>query len=425
MLQVLNSSPPGSASPQSRIAHQTALNPADLPPAEIDALYVHVPFCFHKCHYCDFYSITRQEPARMERFVELIVREAQWWVRQRHLRLRPRTIFFGGGTPTLLPIAAMRDLLSALRGLLDCSLLNEWTVEANPATVTAEYCQMLRSEGVDRISFGAQSFNAAELKVLERHHDPEDVPRSVELARAAGFSRINVDLIYAIPGQTSESWAQTLDRAIALRTPHLSCYNLTFEANTPIAVKQRLGLIHQAEESVELQMLLHTRNRLAQAGLPAYEISNHAVEGEACRHNLCYWTGGNYIGLGPSAASHVGPREANGANSRAWRWKNRPHLGEWEQAVAADTLPAAEVESLGAAQRAGELAMLLLRLTCGLEYSDFADRTGFDARAIYSDPIARFTRAGLLESDETGVRLTPRGLPVADAIAAEFLSDPV
>jgi oxygen-independent coproporphyrinogen-3 oxidase len=424
MLQVLPSPSPRPAAPQSATAAQAALDPADLPPTEIDALYVHIPFCFHKCHYCDFYSITRQDPARMERFVELILREADSWVRQRHLRLRPRTIFFGGGTPTLLPIAAMRRLLSRLRGLLDYSMVNEWTVEANPATVTQEYCEMLRGEGVDRISFGAQSFDIAELKVLERHHDPEDVPRSVEIARAAGFSRINVDLIYAIPGQTLESWAQTLDRAIALRTPHLSCYNLTFEPNTPIAVKRRLGLIHPAEEDIELQMLLHTRQRLAQAGLPAYEISNHAVEGEACRHNLCYWTGGNYIGLGPSAASHVGPREPTAPDARGWRWKNRPHLGEWERAVAADTLPAAEVETLAPPQRAGELAMLLLRLTRGLEYADFADRTGFDARAIYSDPITRFTRAGLLESDGTGVRLTARGLPVADAIAAEFLSDP-
>jgi oxygen-independent coproporphyrinogen-3 oxidase len=298
-----------------------------------------------------------------------------------------------------------------LQQRIDLSRVNEWTIEANPATVTSDYCQALRELGVDRLSFGAQSFNPADLKMLERHHDPEDVPRSLEMARAAGIERLNVDLIYAVPGQDLSSWAATLESAIALGTKHLSCYGLTYEPNTPMAVKKRLGHFVGADDSLELQMLHHTRRRLAEAGRPAYEVSNYAVTGEECRHNLMYWTGGSYVGLGPSAASHVA----------GWRWRNRPHLGEWEQAIDAGNLPATEVEVLSPDRRAGELAMLMLRLTPGVEYADFAARTGYDARLIYRDQIKQLSSAGLITVDERGFRLTEAGLNVADAVAGEFL----
>ena len=377
----------------------------------MQSLYLHVPFCFHKCHYCDFYSITHQSPERMNRFVDLLLRESETWTRP-PVTLHPKTVFFGGGTPTLLPMDAMLRLLAGLRERFDFSDVEEWTIEANPATVTLEYCQMLRAAGVDRLSFGAQSFDPRQLKTLERHHDPDDVPRSIAIARQAGFTRLNLDLIFAIPGQDLSSWSDSLERAIALNTPHVSAYGLTFEPNTPIAVKKRLGLMKQVEESLELEMLRHTRARLAEIGRPPYEVSNFAERGEECRHNLVYWTGGNYIGLGPSAASHV----------EGWRWRNRPHLGEWERAVESAAIPAIDVETLSPLRRAGELSMLLLRLTRGLNFADFAARTNFDARQLWSDQIARFTRVGLLQSDDAGFRLSERGLPVADALASEFVT---
>src|SRR6185437_1481222 len=173
-----------------------SLDPAQLPRAPIHALYVHIPFCFHKCHYCDFYSITRQTPERMERFVDLVHREAAMWADR---DIVPRTIFFGGGTPTLMPATAMKRLIDGLRRRFDLSQVDEWTVEANPATVTDEYCRILRESGVNRMSFGAQSFDPTDLKRLERHHDPADVPRSLDIARRAGSERLNLDLIYAIP----------------------------------------------------------------------------------------------------------------------------------------------------------------------------------------------------------------------------------
>ena len=391
------------------------LDPARLPAADVEGLYVHVPFCFHKCHYCDFYSITRQGDDRMARFVDLMLAEANLWMRSEvGSRAKPRTIFFGGGTPSLLPESLMHRLLTGLGDRFDFSRLEEWTVEANPATVRGDYLEMMRGAGVDRLSFGAQSFNLAELTILERHHDPDDVARSIELARSAGFTRLNVDLIYAIPGQTLESWSASLDAAIALRTPHVSCYNLTYEPNTPMAVKKRLGHFEPVAEDVELRMLRHTRERLATAGYRAYEISNYAAAGEPCRHNLVYWTGGNYIGLGPSAASHVAGR----------RWKNRPHLGEWERAVGDGKLPASDVETLSPDQRAGELAMLMLRLDTGIEFERFTARTGREARHIFADTIDRLAHVGLITVDATAIRLTDAGINVADAVAAEFLDLP-
>jgi oxygen-independent coproporphyrinogen-3 oxidase len=320
-------------------------------------------------------------------------------------------VFFGGGTPSLLPLDEMRRLIIGLKQRVDFSGLNEWTVEVNPATASLEYCRMLREVGVDRLSFGAQSFDPAELKILERHHDPEDVGRSVEIARGAGFSRVNVDLIYAIPGQGLESWGRSLEAAMALGTPHLSCYGLTYEANTPMAVRKRLGHLVGAEESLELEMLRYTRGRLGAAGYGAYEISNYAKPGEECRHNLLYWDGGNYIGLGPSAASHV----------EGWRWKNRPHLGEWEQAIEAGSLPAAQVERLSPGRRRGEWMMLRLRLAEGVRFADYRRRFGRDAREDYSEPIARMSRVGLITVGEEGLRLSESGIPVADGVAGEFL----
>lgn len=385
------------------------LAPSMIPAARMDALYVHIPFCFHKCHYCDFYSITRQTPERMERFVDLLLAEADLWTRDRD-RITPRTVFFGGGTPSLLPRDAMRRLIEGLRQRFDCSRIEEWTIEINPATADLDYLRMLHAMGVDRLSFGAQSFNRAELALLERHHDPTDVARSIDLARNAGFARLNIDLIYAIPGQTLESWEQTLQLATELQTDHISCYGLTYEPNTPIAVRKRLGQFTPATDELELEMFATARYTLGAHGIEWYEISNYARAGQECLHNLVYWRGGNYIGLGPSAASHV----------EGHRFKNLPHLGEWETAVPSGDLPVIEHELLAPAQRASERIMLELRLRAGVRFADLSCYDGFDARLRYADVLQRLSSLRLIICSEDGFRLTDAGLNVADAVAGEF-----
>ncbi len=388
---------------------EQTLDPQALAPAEVDGLYVHIPFCFHKCHYCDFYSITRQTPERMDRFVELLARELDYWMATTQI-IRPRTIFFGGGTPSLLPPTSMRKLLEAIRARLDPGLFTEWTIEVNPATADLDYLRMLRSFGVDRISMGAQSFHPAELATLERHHQPEQVVRSVALCREAGFERINIDLIYAIPGQTLESWRESLRQAMDLKLTHYSCYNLTYEPNTPMAVKQRLGRLEVIEESIELQMLMLARRILSDIGCLPYEISNYAASGQECLHNLLYWRGGNYLGIGPSAASHL-----DGV-----RFKNRPHLGEWERAIEAGATGMTEFERLSDQQREGEFVMLGLRLAEGVGLDRFQSRFGKPLGERFGKTLDELLALGLIRVDDS-VRLTEQGLPVADAVAAEFL----
>ena len=384
-----------------------SLRDADLPAGEIDALYVHVPFCFHKCHYCDFYSITQQSPERMETFVDLLLSEADLWARR---DAKPRTVFFGGGTPSLLPLPAMRRLLDGLRRRFDFSRLEEWTIEVNPATAGGDYCRMLRDAGVDRLSFGAQSFNTAELQTLERHHDPADVARSVDLARSAGFERLNLDLIYAIPGQTMESWHRSLDAALALGVDHISCYGLTYEEETVIHVKRRLGQLTPTDDDTELQMFAAAREKLAREGIDWYEISNYARPGQECRHNLVYWRGGNYIGLGPSAASHVAGH----------RFKNLAHLGQWEHAVPGGTLPVVEHEVLSAQQRVEERILLALRLRTGVHFADLAGVAETDPAATYADVLRHLAHLKLITLTPAGFTLTEQGLNVADGVAAEI-----
>lgn len=381
-----------------------------LPAVTVSGLYVHIPFCFHKCHYCDFYSIVNQSHQRMKDFVNRVLAEAELWAKGQPL-LRPATVFFGGGTPTLLPPDLMAQLIRGLKQRLDLSQVQEWTVEANPATASAEYCSMLRENGVDRISFGAQSFDVDQLRTLQRHHHPDDVFQSIESARRAGFTRLNIDLIYAIPWQTLESWQSTLEQAIGLGLSHYSCYALTYEPNTPLAVKKRLGLVKPIEEQLELAMMKYARRRLAEAGCPAYEISNYSAPGQQCQHNLLYWTGGNYAGLGPSAASHV----------EGLRFKNPPHLGHWEHSIDRCQLAAVDVEILTPLQRAGELVMLGLRLSEGIDFADYEARSGFDARKLFAGQIECLACVGLLEVDDRGFRLTDRGLAVADSVCAQFL----
>lgn len=347
----------------------------------------------------------------MSEFAHRLLLEADQWAGGGGPTLIPQTVFFGGGTPSLLPLEVMAELIVGLRNRFDFQGLKEWTVEVNPATASAEYLAMLRANGVDRISFGAQSFDTSELKMLERHHDPEDVPRSIELARAAGFERLNIDLIYAIPGQTMQSWERSLEAALRLGLAHYSCYGLTYERNTPIAVRKRLGLLTPTDDGTELEMFHHTRQRLARAGCPAYEISNYSSPGEECAHNLLYWSGGDYIGLGPSAASHV----------QGWRFKNGPHLGEWEQAIDNGRLPVTDLETLSPKQRAGELAMLWLRLERGLEFEEYAARTGLDARVQFAETIEQLTKLGLIRADNRRLQLTEAGLNVADSVAGEFI----
>jgi oxygen-independent coproporphyrinogen-3 oxidase len=370
-------------------------------------VYVHLPFCRQKCHYCDFYSVvdTRHgQPVFARRLVEEIRAAAGF--------LGPplETIFFGGGTPTLLAVGIWQDLLRAVADHLPRARDCELTVEANPDTVSPPLVESLAAGGVNRLSIGAQSFQAAQLAMLQRRHKPANVRRSVRAARAAGIDNINLDLIFAVPGQTLGDWRADLDMALGLEPTHLSCYGLVYEPGTPLAAKLRAGRIQRVDEGLEAAMYEATIDRLATAGFEHYEISNWARPGFRCRHNLLYWTNQPWWPLGPGAAGH-----ADGI-----RWKNVPRLDDYLRI--GPLPPITDVERLDADGRVGEELMLRLRLIEGVGVDRLEEllaqgRKGPERAAA----IERFVDTGWLDRTETSLRLTRRGLTMADSVVGELV----
>ncbi|NNF42491.1 MAG: radical SAM family heme chaperone HemW [Phycisphaerales bacterium] len=369
-------------------------------------LYLHVPFCFHKCHYCDFYSIV-DALGRHEQFVHRLLRERD--AAAEAMGDTPETIFVGGGTPTLLPAASWRELLAGLASSIGPGLA-EFTVEANPETVTGELLDVLVAGGVTRISIGAQSFQPAHLQTLERWHDPENVARSVERARAAGLRRVSLDLIFGIPGQTVDDWADDLARALALEPDHLSCYGLTYEPNTPMTIRLRRGDFEASPDETTAAMYELTRHTLALAGYEHYEISNWARPGERCRHNLLYWTNRSWWPLGPGAAGHVG----------GVRWKNAPRLSEYLESSGLP--PITDVERVDADGVVGERLMLGLRLIDGLPLGVIDELLATGGRgSTRAAAIAKHEDAGRLERANGRLRLTETGQLLADLVLVDLI----
>ncbi len=372
---------------------------------------MHVPFCAHKCHYCDFYSIVERARPRHAAFTDAVIRELT--ARAGGYCLSPRTIFVGGGTPTLLAVEQWSRLLAAMRELSLLGRVEEFTVEANPETLTPALAHALAAGGVNRLSMGAQSFQGRLLKALERWHEPASVGRAVGIARSAGIENINLDLIFAIPGQTLAELDADLDAALALGPTHLSCYSLIFEPHTPLTKRMQLGLIQPMDEGQERAMYERVIDRLDDAGFEQYEVSNWALGGEAgsrdyrCAHNVLYWRNENWIGVGPSAASHVAGR----------RWKNKPHLAAY--IAGSPDPPLSEDETLEPDGRIGEHLMLGLRTREGVRL-DWVD--GNIARhTARGQAIEELRRLGLLERTATHLRPTRRGVFLADAIATKLL----
>jgi len=386
------------------------------------SLYIHIPFCFHKCHYCDFYSIVdtrdRQEPF-LDRLIGELAAIAPWGASG-----PLRTIFVGGGTPSLLRPELWKRLLAALAERYDLSEIasgrGEFTVECNPETVSPGLMDILRAGGVNRVSVGAQSFEARHLKTLERWHDPENVARAVALARAAGIERQSVDLIFGIPGQTAAEWERDLRIALSIGTGHMSCYDLTYEPNTAMTARLRRGEFTPAPEDLEVEMFDTTVRTLRAAGLERYEVSNFARPGAECRHNLVYWRGGSWLAAGPSASGHVGGH----------RWKNTPRLDDYLSRGTGGFSPVVDHEGPDRRRDLVERIMTALRLAEGLDAAEILR----DAALVEPAAAVRLRRAalkgvgeGLIGADLSRWRLTDAGFLLADGVALELMTalDPV
>ncbi len=382
------------------------LEEAGLATTQASSLYLHIPFCFHRCHYCDFYSVVdthRQHGDFVDRLLEELAFSAE------RLSLPLKTMFVGGGTPTLLEPSLWQRLGAAFKPLIDGE--TECTVEANPETVEEPLLDVLVDSGVNRLSIGAQSFDEGLLKALERHHAPANVGRAVRLARQAGIKRVSLDLIFAIPGQTMQMLEADLDQALDLEPEHLSYYALTYEPKTPLFQRRAGGLVEQVDEDLEAAMFERVQARLAEAGYAQYEISNYARgDLEVCRHNLVYWQGQNYWPLGPGAAGKLG----------ALRWRNAPALPAY---LKSQQWPAVvDVERLDEAGQIGEQLMLGLRLNAGLSGQQLEALLANDpASTTRRAAIEGFCQRGLLEQDGMGLRLTQQGRMLGDGIMAALL----
>ena len=299
----------------------------------------------------------------------------------------------------------------------------EFTVEANPNTFDAERAAALAAGGVNRISFGAQSFVASELATLQRDHDPESVGPAVEMARAAGITNFNIDLIFGIPGQTLETLHHSLDRALELGPRHMSVYSLIYEPNTAMTARLKRGEFVAMEEELELAMFDAVDGRLRGAvpgaDLFRYEISNHAAAGFECAHNVHYWKGGNWLAWGPGAAGHIGV-----AGAGNWRWKNVASLAHYMDALAGPrpALPWTGMEHLEAGAWAAEVATFWLRLAGGLAYGEFTERTGVDARGGLERVLRKYEELGLVTLTERGAGLTAAAIPVSNRIFSDVLA---
>jgi oxygen-independent coproporphyrinogen-3 oxidase len=388
----------------------------------VNSLYVHVPFCAHKCEYCAFYSeassgeLTNRYVAALERELELVANE-----------LRPQTIFFGGGTPSMLNLRQWQQILRTMERL---NLLGatEWTVECNPATVSADKAKLLRDHGVNRISMGVQSLDEKLLERLGRIHSREQVFKSFDILRAAGFANLNIDLMFAIPGQSMAIWQDTLNEAMAMESEHLSCYEVIYEQDTPLFAQLQAGEF-DVDEDLACDMYEALVDRSAAAGFAQYEVANfgrragagRSVPGPelgdpeipdfACRHNVNYWRGGDYHGLGPSATGYV-----RGVRTR--NWSNTPLYCEQ---IEKGNRAFESREELPPLKRAGETAAFGLRMTAGWPFEVFERVSGFDLRSGWGREMSDLVARGWAERLPERFRLNRQGLRFADAAAEMFL----
>jgi oxygen-independent coproporphyrinogen-3 oxidase len=357
-------------------------------------LYVHLPFCAHRCGYCDFVTVVGRA-GQHAAYADALVRELE--LERGVLAPELETVYLGGGTPTFTVPDALARLLEALPAA------REVTVEANPETITAEVAVLLRELGVTRISLGAQSFQPPLLAVLERRATPEDVRRAVRVLREAGFDNLSLDLVYGIPGQSADDLDRDLAEALALEPEHLSCYELEAKPGTRFTIHHGAELGRQADAMERyFERVVET---LTAAGYRWYETANFCREGKQARHNLAYWLGRDYLGLGIGAVSTV----------EGLRWRNAPRLGAYVETLARGKRPPRELELVDDSVRLRERVMLALRLDEPLSLDEVEP-------ALDADALARLERLGLAERRSRTVRLTERGRFLGGAVTAELLA---
>ena len=390
---------------------------------------MHIPFCEAKCRYCGFYSesIKNHDSNRLISAIiaELKKRCQEPFSPQYNSLKQPKeppqktkrcqeplisiqTVYIGGGSPSCLPAEQLLRLISEITSRW--RNWQEFTVEINPGQADKVILSKLRTAGVNRLSIGAQSFNAEELRFLGRIHSVDDISRAVEAAKQAGFDNIGLDLIFAIPGSTLKSWKHSIHSAIELDVRHISAYALTYEEGTPLQKAVEAGKVKAVDEETDRAMYEMAIDKLEKAGFKQYEISNFARPGFECKHNLNYWANKPYIGIGPAAGSYW----------RGERIQTIADIKKYIEAIEKRENVIEESETPNPLQIACETAVLNLRRRAGINLVEFKSQTGFDAMELFAEPINRYKDLGLIEAIDERIFLSRKALPIADSVLCDF-----
>lgn len=371
-------------------------------------IYIHIPFCRSRCTYCDFATFAGKEvllPAYLDALAQEIARAPS---------LRAATVYFGGGTPSLLSPGQVSRLLAGLRGRFDLPAEPEVTMEANPGTLTPECPEGLRQAGVNRLSLGAQSFNPAELRLLGRGHGVPDVRRAVAWARAADFDNLNLDLIYGLPRQGLQAWRRNLEAALELSPDHLSLYCLTLEEDTPLGRAVARGEVPAPDPDLAAEMYLLAEAWLGEAGYRHYELSNWTKPGRECQHNLIYWRHQPYLGFGAGAHSCFG----------GYRFANLPSPEDYISRIGRRESPEGFREQIPGELERAETVILGLRLVEGVDDARFRHRYGVSLFSLYAAQVAELEGLGLVEREGDRLRLTGQGRLLGNEAFMRFLPAP-
>ena len=373
-------------------------------------LYLHIPYCLHKCGYCDFNSHPENQ-AEAEVYISALLAEIDHYAVKLKGKKVP-TVFFGGGTPTILPPAHLDKILGRVKNRFNLTPSCEISIEANPATVEYETLEQIRLSGFNRISIGVQSFDAEELKLLERVHNQEEIHTTVDRARQAGFDNLSLDLMFSLPGQSPEKWKSHLQQAVNKKPDHLSAYGLTIEPATSFFKLQERGLLQLPHEDIQLEMLETTIGFLQSAGYEHYEISNYAKSGYECQHNLNYWNNGEYLGLGAGASSYL-----NGE-----RFKNINLPSRYIREVQVGGTAVESTERLEPLHAMGETIMLGLRQLKGISIENFENRFQVSFNTVYGKVLAPLLEERLITLNQNRMALSRKGLFIADSVILKFLA---
>lgn len=370
------------------------------------ALYIHIPFCRSKCIYCDFASWAGKE-SRIEAYLGALRQELFSW-KDALQDYEVRTLFFGGGTPSILTGEQIQSILEDVQNVLPIRADAEITMEANPGAVSLDQLRICRQAGVNRISFGAQSMNDGLLKRLGRIHTAREIEEAVTTARAAGMENVSLDLMYALPGQTLSLWLDTLSQAVALEPDHISAYSLIVEEGTELCNRLQRGEINVPDDDAAIEMQRAATDLLARAGYHRYEISNYARPGRECRHNIVYWQRGEYLGLGCAAHSFFGGE----------RFENPRSLDRYLSGIRRE-----QRVQLSREDAMEEALMLSTRMIRGLDLNEYRNAFCVDFERAHAKAIAALSRHGLIEIKNGFLRLTNSGLEVQNAVVVELLDE--